>query len=25
MGDTVPELEEFVFCNKALSLMRAGK
>lgn len=25
LGETVPELEEFVFCNKALSLMRAGR
>jgi phospholipid/cholesterol/gamma-HCH transport system ATP-binding protein len=25
MSETVPELEEFVFCNKALSLMRARK
>ena len=23
LGETIPELEEFVFCNKALSLMRA--
>ena len=25
LGETVPELEEFVFCNKALSLMRGNK